>query len=222
MANVKISELPVVTSVASSDVLPVVASTTTSKLTMTNLANSMPQVSSSISASYAVTASYSQNANLLEGKDSTIFATTGSNNFDGNQTITGSLVANDLAIKSNLYPNGGFVVGSGLVASYLTMGKYGQFAQLNMEVAGDAGLNNFPNFTFYSPTDGFTFRVPSSKNLQITGSVSITGSLNPRNFVVLNQVSQSLDFANDAAAASGGVPLGGLYRSGSFIVIRLV
>jgi len=56
MANVKISELPVVTSVTNSDVLPVVASTTTSQLTMTNLAKSMPQVSSSISASFATTA----------------------------------------------------------------------------------------------------------------------------------------------------------------------
>jgi hypothetical protein len=35
-------------------------------------------------------------------------------------------------------------------------------------------------------------------------------------------VSQSLNFDNDTAAAAGGVPLGGLYRNGSFIQIRLV
>lgn len=222
MANVKISELPVVTSVASSDVLPVVASTTTSKLTMTNLANSMPQVSSSISASYAVTASYSQNANLLDGKDSTIFATTESNNFNGNQIVTGSLVTNDLVVKSNLYPYGGFVVGSGINASYVSMGKYGESGQFFMEIAGDTGLNNYPNFTFYTPTDGISFITSLSKGIQITGSLTVTGIVSPRNFVILNQVSQSLNFANDTAAASGGVPLGGLYRSGSFIVIRLV
>jgi hypothetical protein len=41
-------------------------------------------------------------------------------------------------------------------------------------------------------------------------------------FSILTSVSQSLEFANDTAAAAGGVPLGGLYRSGNFILIRLV
>jgi hypothetical protein len=39
----------------------------------------------------AVSASYAANADLLDGKDSTIFATTGSNVFRGNQIVTGSL-----------------------------------------------------------------------------------------------------------------------------------
>ena len=268
MANVKISALPPVSSVTGTDVLPVVATTTTSKLTITNLANSLPQVTSSISASYAlsgsftvsasyalsssfavssslaslartasyvenartasyvenartasyvenaqtasyvlnavsaslaanaltasfvanaqtasyvlnaVSASYSQNADLLDGKNSTIFATTGSNNFDGNQIVTGSLTVNDLSVKSNLATGGGFTVESGLVASYVAMGKYGQIAQLYMETAGDTGLNNYPNFTFYSQTDGISFRTPALKNFQITSSVGITGNLN--------------------------------------------
>jgi hypothetical protein len=55
----------------------------------------------------------------------------------------------------------------------------------------------------------------------ITGSVQITGSLTQNGFVVLTQVSQSLNFIDDSAAAAGGVPLGGLYRSGSIIAIRI-
>jgi len=39
---------------------------------------------------------------------------------------------------------------------------------------------------------------------------------------ILSQVSASWNYANDTAAAAGGVPLGGLYRSGSFVLIRLV
>ena len=39
--------------------------------------------------------------------------------------------------------------------------------------------------------------------------------------IVLSQVSSSLNFSNDIDAALGGVPLGGLYRSGSFVLIRL-
>jgi uncharacterized delta-60 repeat protein len=66
-----------------------------------------------------------------------------------------------------------------------------------------------------------------SGNTNISGSITgssllVTGSANINGFTVLPQVSASLNFANDTAAASGGVPLGGLYRSGSFIQIRLV
>ena len=48
-----------------------------------------------ISASYsnnATSASYALNADKLDGKDSTEFATTGSNTFIGTQTVTGSLI----------------------------------------------------------------------------------------------------------------------------------
>ena len=54
----------------------------------------------------------------------------------------------------------------------------------------------------------------NSKNL--TGSYSLEGTF------VLTHVSQSLNFANDATAAAGGVPLGGLYRNGNVIQIRIV
>jgi hypothetical protein len=42
-------------------------------------------------ASYAVSSSYAYNADLLDGKDSSVFATTGSNVFVGDQIVTGSL-----------------------------------------------------------------------------------------------------------------------------------
>jgi len=56
----------------------------------------------------------------------------------------------------------------------------------------------------------------------ITGSVLSTGSFAQNGHMVLTQVSRSLNFADDAAAATGGVPLGGLYRNGNAIQIRLV
>jgi len=58
--------------------------------------------------------------------------------------------------------------------------------------------------------------------VEITGSLDVTGSLISRNTTILTQVSESLNFIDDAAAAAGGVPLGGLYRNGSFIQIRIV
>ena len=52
---------------------------------------------------------------------------------------------------------------------------------------------------------------------------STASYLNPivSSYVVLTQVSQSLNFVDDTAAAAGGIPLGGLYRNGNFILIRI-
>jgi hypothetical protein len=54
-------------------------------------------------------------------------------------------------------------------------------------------------------------------------TLDVSGSFRQKDgFTILTQVSQSLNFANDTAAAAGGVPLGGLYRNGNTIQIRLV
>jgi hypothetical protein len=73
------------------------------------------------------------------------------------------------------------------------------------------------------------FAVTSSANIfygtqTISGSLLVSGSSHTiqNGYVILQQVSQSLNFVDDAAASAGGVPLGGLYRNGNFIVIRIV
>ena len=67
--------------------------------------------SKAVSSSYALSSSYAANADLLDGKDSSIFATTGSNVFNGTQTITGS---NKLLIGSypstTTYPTASLIV----------------------------------------------------------------------------------------------------------------
>jgi len=57
-----------------------------------------------------------------------------------------------------------------------------------------------------------------------SGSIIISeasGSLNIPGSIILPLVSQSLEFMDDDAAAAGGVPLGGLYRNGNFLLIRI-
>ena len=63
-----------------------------------------------------------------------------------------------------------------------------------------------------------------SNGMTVSGSLLVSGSSHTiqNGYVILQQVSQSLNFVDDAAAAIGGVPLGGLYRNGNFIVIRIV
>jgi hypothetical protein len=58
--------------------------------------------------------------------------------------------------------------------------------------------------------------------LDINGSTTITGSITVSNLVILPTVSSSYDFANDASASIGGIPLGGLYHTSGVIRIRLV
>ena len=61
----------------------------------------------------------------------------------------------------------------------------------------------------------------SGSSTEITGSLLASGSFTQNGFTILTRVSQSLNYSDDVAAAAGGVPLGGLYRNGNFILIRL-
>ena len=71
MANIKISELPQVSSLAPTDILPSVAGFVTSKITVQDFANTISQVSSSISASY-VSGSSAIITNLISSRDALI------------------------------------------------------------------------------------------------------------------------------------------------------
>ena len=65
--------------------------------------------------------------------------------------------------------------------------------------------------------------VTGSMDVVVTGN-PLTSSISVNNFgyFTLPHVSQSLDFADDTEAAQGGVPLGGVYRNGNFLMIRIV
>jgi len=74
--------------------------------------------------------------------------------------------------------------------------------------------------SYYIETDPIF--VAKSGSFATTGSnIFTTTQTISSSSIVLSQVSSSLNFVNDTAAAAGGVPLGGLYRSGSFVLIRL-
>jgi hypothetical protein len=100
--------------------------------------------------------------------------------------------------------------------------------------SGTSGTNGTTGTSGTSGTSGTTGSSGTSGFLNLTGSTNngiITyngfGGDVQSNFkvqsgyVILNQVSSSLNFLDDAAAAAAGVPLGGLYRNGNFILIRI-
>jgi hypothetical protein len=79
-----------------------------------------------------------------------------------------------------------------------------------------------PDLTITGSRIGIQKTGSLNATLDVKGSTIVSGSFSTTDIVVLSRVSSSLNYNNDAAAASAGIPLGGLYRSGSFILIRLV
>ena len=57
--------------------------------------------------------------------------------------------------------------------------------------------------------------------LDVNGSAIITGSLTVTNITTFPLLSSSYEFANDASASLGGIPLGSLYHTSGVIRIRL-
>ena len=141
----------------------------------------------------------------------------GSGNYTDGLTVTGSLLAN--TITGSLFGTASYAL-EALSASFTQTASY----VLNAVSASFAATSSYVN--------------PLNQNVQITGSLaanSITSSLQvtgnssysgsqtfTTGYILLAQVSQSLNYEDDTAAAANGVPLGGLYRNGNFIAIRIL
>jgi hypothetical protein len=95
-------------------------------------------------------------------------------------------------------------------------------ATSGIAIAQFSGINGAPNAT----TASYALTATSASYALTATSASFASTasyLNPiqSSYVILSQVSASLNYADDTAAAAGGVPLGGLYRNGNFILIRI-
>lgn len=220
MANVKISALPAVTSLNSTDVLPSVAGTSTSKITVQNLANSLTQVSSSItantasfvtasnvagplgfnsvlSASYAVTASYALNG----GGGGSPFPYTGSAKITGSLTVDGPV-----KVTGSIDTSAGVRLVDGIYIKDSGGGYNNYFAldvndnlQIPSYAAGgyglkivDGGGNLFANFFGNGSNSQFIF----------TGSAKINGNLNLVNGGVTSSLFGTSSWALNAVSAS--------------------
>ena len=114
MANVKISQLPVVTSVLNTDVIPVVASNNTSQISITNLANSL-----SSSYNFASTGSNIFTGPITINSPSTLdLIVTGSSVVLGNLLVTGSIdITGSLRATNGLIVTGSINTLSSLTGS---------------------------------------------------------------------------------------------------------
>ena len=132
-------------------------------------------------------------------------------------TTTGALIVKGgVGVAGNLHV-GGTVTTTEVVSNVVSQSI--SFAS-GSNIFGDE-LTDIHQFTGSLAITGSIVGDLSASGLVTGNSGSFNGGLTANGFVILSQVSESLNFADDTAAASGGVPLGGLYRSGNFIAIRL-
>jgi hypothetical protein len=108
-----------------------------------------------------------------------------------------TVIGNNATISSGIWGN--LVIGGNLITGSATGSGY--------------------TMTIAAPAQSGSLYVSGSSSF--TGSFAMTGSYTQNGYTILSYVSQSLNYADDVAAAAGGVPLGGLYRNGNFILIRL-
>jgi hypothetical protein len=161
-------------------------------------------------ASQALTASY-----LLGGVSAQVFPYSGSAQITGSLGITGSLNVT-LGITGSLFGT----ASQALTASYVLGGGSG----VGFPYSGSAQITGSLGVTgsiSASGSIGSTLFSSNADSLLISGSLNLTGSFTQVGYQILTAVSQSFNYADDTAAAAGGVPLGGLYRNGNFILIRL-
>ena len=121
------------------------------------LAQTASFVTTAQTASFVATASYANNADLLDGLNSTIFATTGSNTFNGTQTITGSI------LQSGSFTSTGTITAQTLVVQ-----------TVSSSVVYSSGSNIFGNNIANTQTLTGSVRITGS--LTLVGNEIITGS----------------------------------------------
>lgn len=138
-------------------------------------------------------------------------ATTGSNQFNGDQSISGSLT-----VSGN--------INFGLTASLNNLHVTGVFAQLKVD-SGDASkavllgsitASNYPT-DYTAENQG----VPLGGVYHTDGYLKIRTSDTDRTAFNLSSISSS-NYVDDAAAAAGNINLGGMYHTNGVLKIRLV
>lgn len=172
MANLKITQLPPVSTVTGATVLPVVIDAVTSQLNIENLAKSLPQVTSSLSASLAVSASQAQSATTASHAVTAVsasFATTSQLPLQG--VTTASAAGSTIT----------FTKGDSTTFSVTVTGASAESASYvsSSNVDGPLGKNSIVSSS-YAVSSSLAISAswsPASSAFPFTGIAQITGSL---------------------------------------------
>jgi hypothetical protein len=130
----------------------------------------------------------------------------------GSAVVSASHADNaDFAISSS-YANFATTAGSAISSSYSLSGSYAQTASfaLNTGTASYVLSASYAISASWAPNQEF-----------VTGSVTSASYASTASYVFLEELALSSGYVNDAQAAAAGVPIGGIYRNGNFIQIRI-
>jgi len=208
-------------------------SRTTGKLTLAGDLQAANITGSEISASLIGTASIADLA-------TTASHTAGTASI-ANNAVTASHTAGTASFANNATTSSYTLTGDGVFSGSFSGSFVGDASNLNVnpfpftgsgEMQGDLTVHSLQDYVDEDYVESYFAgtAIYSDGDIALTGSIfsayinggSFTGSfLNDTGYVVLTQVSESLNFADDSAAQAGGVPLGGLYRNGNAIQIRI-
>ena len=160
---------------------------------------------------------------IATGSTLTLYSESGSTGtVSGSLTVTGTLTTNELVtniVSSSItLTTGSNIFGDEstdkheFTGSIETSGsvKLGDSTSTNHYVTGSFNISGSVGMNGNSINTG-------SLTLTNTGSTTFTVE---DGYIVLTEVSESLNFPSDASASAAGVPLGGLYRNGNAIYIR--
>jgi hypothetical protein len=144
-------------------------------------------------------------------------------NFGGGLTFwTSDETLNNLAERARIDVSGRMAIGHKSPTALLHVSGSGSGSLF--QISSHSSTNIF--YVSGSGNVGVGKANPAAKldisgSMLVTGSLAMSGSFTQVGYKILTTVSQSLNYSDDTAAAAGGVPLGGLYRNGNFILIRL-
>ena len=156
--------------------------------TLAQTANTASFVVTAQTASFVATASFASNASLLDGLDSTIFATTGSNTYRGNQVISGSsTVTGSISLTGSLGILGA-VSASSYTGSLLGTASFATLAQ----------TANTASFVTSSNVFG-----PNGANTILSASYALTASFAQNGGTVANALTFGTGLSGSAATFNG-------------------
>jgi cytoskeletal protein CcmA (bactofilin family) len=133
--------------------------------------------------------------------------------FPSNADASYNTVVGNSAAKKLYFGDNNTVIGS-LTGQLLSTGSN------NTIIGANYSGSDFNNTVVLTDGQG-NVQFYATGGLATLTSITTTSTASFNGFVILSQVSASLNFVDDTAAATGGVPLGGLYRNGNAIMIRL-
>jgi len=142
-------------------------------------------------------------------------------NAQGNDYVDNDYIDDYIFGGTALLVNDNAIFSGSVTAFDLTGSLSGSFeGNLNVEQLNVDSLNGYVDDYVDDYIGGIALITTGSAIIQ--GGATIIGPVDHSlGTFVLTSVSESYNFTDDAAAANGGVPLGGLYRNGNDIKIRI-